>query len=55
MMLEKPFRIGQLFKDMKSANIFANCDKTQLINLIADASEQAFAGSMTHVVILFVT
>lgn len=44
----KPFRLGQLFKDIRSAGIAFNTDKQQLVNLIADASDQSFAGQFAQ-------
>lgn len=46
--LTKPFRIGQLFRDIKVAGIAFNSDKQAMVNLIADVCDQSFAGQFAQ-------
>lgn len=43
-LLSKPFRIGQLFKDMKDAKVTSSLSKEEQLQIIMTASKQEFAG-----------
>ena len=44
-MLTKPFRIGQLFKDMKSAGITFKIDRNDFLKKVIQIADQASAAS----------
>jgi hypothetical protein len=44
-LLQKPFRIGQLFKDMKTADISFRAEKNEFLTKVMVAAEQASAAA----------
>ena len=44
-MLTKPFRIGQLFHDMKAAGVESNVEKNEMLRKIMVAADQASAAA----------
>lgn len=44
-MLTKPFRIGQLFKDMKNAGISFKIDRNDFLNKVIQVADQASAAA----------